>query len=386
MLMQHFPRGVAENGQAGAFPDAAWSAHGALQSHGKWKFTDGAVLVGRIDDAPIGLTDDRHIMMIAGSRSGKGRSSIIPNMCLYPGSVVAIDPKGDLATITAARRGRGSETVEGMGQDVFVLDPFKAARGNAASYRASFNPLDAIEADGVNGRDDAALLADALIIPSKMEQHWSDAAKLLLTGLILHVCDAYQGETRNLITLRDLLTADADRFTGLLAEMSCSEAAGGVVARSANTIIAMSDRERSGVLSTAIVQTEFLDSPAMRNVLSHSDFALSDLKEKPVSIYLSLPAGRMGTHARWLRLMIALTIEAMERNRTRPEHPVLIIMDEFHALGRLAVIERAAGSDRRIWCEAVDGAPGFRAAESTLSPKLGDFHRQCRANAMVWRQ
>ena len=85
MLMQHFPRGVAENGQAGAFPDAAWSAHGSLQSHGKWKFKDGAVLVGRIGNAPIGLEDDRHIMTIAGSRSGKGRSSIIPNMCLYPG-------------------------------------------------------------------------------------------------------------------------------------------------------------------------------------------------------------------------------------------------------------------------------------------------------------
>ncbi len=343
MLMQHFPRGVSENGHVGAFPNAAWSAQGALQSHGKWKFEPGAILVGRIGDAPIGLTDDRHIMTIAGSRSGKGRSSIIPNMCLYPGSVVAIDPKGDLATITAARRGRGSDAIEGMGQDVFVLDPFETVRGTAASYRASFNPLDGIEPNGVNGRDDAALLADALIIPSKSDTHWSDAAKSLLTGLILHVCEAYQDEARNLITLRDLLTADADRFTGLLAEMSCSEAADGVVARTANTLIAMSDRERSGVLSTAIVQTEFLDSPAMRNVLSHSDFALSDLKEKPVSIYLSLPAGRMGTHARWLRLMIALTIEAMERERTRPKNPVLIIMDEFHALGRLAVIERAAG-------------------------------------------
>jgi len=343
MLMQHFPRGVVENGKQGAFPDAAWSAHEPLQSHGKWKFKDGAVLVGKIGDTPIGLTDDRHLMTIAGSRAGKGRSIIVPNMCLYPGSVVAIDPKGDLATITAARRGRGSETCEGMGQDVFVLDPFEAARGNALHYRASFNPLDTIDVNGVNGRDDAALLSDALIIPSKSESHWPDAAKLLLTGLILHVCDAYQAETRNLLTVRDLLTADAERFTNTLAEMSCSETAGGVVARTANSLIAMSDRERSGVLSTAIVQTEFLDSPAMHSVLSHSYFTLGGLKDKCSTVYLSLPAGRMGTHARWLRLMIALTIEAMERHRTRPEHPVLIIMDEFHALGALSVIERAAG-------------------------------------------
>jgi len=58
---------------------------------------------------------------------------------------------------------------------------------------------------------------------------------------------------------------------------------------------------------------------------------------------LSLPAGRMGTHSRWLRLMIALSLEAMERHRKRPHYPVLIIMDEFHALGTMHTIERAAG-------------------------------------------
>jgi Type IV secretory system Conjugative DNA transfer len=31
--------------------------------------------------------------MFAGSRSGKGRSAILPNMLHYPGSVLATDPK-----------------------------------------------------------------------------------------------------------------------------------------------------------------------------------------------------------------------------------------------------------------------------------------------------
>ncbi len=116
-----------------------------------------------------------------------------------------------------------------------------------------------------------------------------------------------------------------------------------MVARAANALVMMSEKERSSILSTAIVQTEFLDSPAMKTVLDQSDFSLRDLKDKPTSVYLSLPAGRMGTHSRWLRLMIALTVEAMERHRKVPEHPVLIIMDEFHALGPMRTIERAAG-------------------------------------------
>ena len=105
----------------------------------------------------------------------------------------------------------------------------------------------------------------------------------------------------------------------------------------------MSDKERSSVLSTAIVQTDFLDSAAMKSVLAKSDFTLASLKDTPSTVYLSLPAGRMGTHSRWLRLMIALTIEAMERHKVRPHHPVLILMDELHALGPMQVIERAAG-------------------------------------------
>lgn len=353
MPLDHFPRGVTGDNQGG-FPQAAWCDPQRLIASEKWRFENGAILVGRISDPSslsssaatsnvFGVKDDRHLLTVAGSRSGKGRSCIIPNMCLYPGSVIAIDPKGDLATITAARRGEGSDAAQGMGGRVFVLDPFKVVKGNAAHYLSAFNPLDMIDPGSPYGRDDAALLADSLIIPSHTESYWTDAAKMLLTGLILHVCASEEGDARNLLTVRRHLTADIDAFSDVLTEMACSDVAGGAAARSANTLVAMSDKERSSILSTAIVQTDFLDSPAMQDVLVKSEFTLASLKETPTTIYLSLPAGRMGTHARWLRLMIALTLEAMERSPARPKHPVLILMDEFHALGRLTTIERAAG-------------------------------------------
>lgn len=331
-MLHTFPRGVSNHAggaRKNGFPDAIWCEPDRLTGHDKWRFEKGSILVGRVGDTALGVKDDRHLMTVAGSRSGKGRSVIIPNMALYAGSVIAIDPKGDLATITAARRGDGSNHAEGMGTDVFVLDPFETVSGGATRYRAAFNPLDTIDPNGAYGRDDAALLADALIIPSKAESYWTDAAKMLLTGLILHICATKEDKKRTLISVRDALTCDAERFSLLLAEMACSEVGEGVVARAANTLVMMSDRERSSILSTAIVQTDFLDSPAMKAVLCRSDFSLAQLKDKPTSVYLSLPAGRMATHARWLRLMIALAIEAMERHRVKPLHPVLILMDEF---------------------------------------------------------
>jgi type IV secretion system protein VirD4 len=64
----------------------------------------------------IGIEDDRHIITIAGTRAGKGRSAIIPNMLRYQGSVLAIDPKGELALATARQRAKT--------QKVCVIDPF----------------------------------------------------------------------------------------------------------------------------------------------------------------------------------------------------------------------------------------------------------------------
>ena len=78
------------------------------------------------DCVPLGVDDDRHFVTIAGSRLRKGTSSIIPNLCVYSGSVICLDPKGENASITAVRRSAG-EGCEGMGQEVFVLDPFGVA-------------------------------------------------------------------------------------------------------------------------------------------------------------------------------------------------------------------------------------------------------------------
>lgn len=61
------------------------------------------LLLGELYGHLIGLEDDRHIITVAGSRSGKGVSMIIPNLLFYRGSVLVIDPKGELASITARK-------------------------------------------------------------------------------------------------------------------------------------------------------------------------------------------------------------------------------------------------------------------------------------------
>ena len=171
---------------------------------------------------------------------------------------------------------------------------------------------------------------------------------------------------------------DEKGFGLVLSAMQANPACNGVIRRAANSMAAKAPNEKSGVISTAIEQTDFLDSPPLARCLAASDFKLTDLKRGPMSVYLCLPAGRMATHSRWLRIIINLAVDAMERERTKPKHPVLFIMDEFAVLDHLSSVEKAAGQIAgfgvKLWPILQDvhqlrAAYGARAGNQAVSPR-----------------
>jgi type IV secretion system protein VirD4 len=121
----------------------------------------------------------------------------------------------------------------------------------------------------------------------------------------------------------------------------------------ASQFLSMGEKERGSILSTARTQTAFLDSPRLQRTLVRSDFALADLKLRNTTLYLCLPASRMGSHARWLRTIITLALQECERVTEKPPLPVLFVLDEFAVLGHMRAIEVAAGQmagfDVKLW-------------------------------------
>ena len=272
-----------------------------------------------------------HLLTIAPTRTGKGVGTIIPNLLDYPGSVVCIDPKGEHARITARHRARFGA--------VHVLDPF----GVTGIASAAFNPLDRIDPAGLDLADDCMTLADALVYDAPGEAgeaHWNEEAKALISGLILSIVTSEPAPTRTLATLRDRLTLAPAAFT---AQLEAMQAQGGLAARAANRHLGKSDREAAGVLSAAQRHTHFLDSPRMTAVLGASDFSFADVKARATTAYLVLPPDRLATYARWLRLMLAQGLTDLARAPASGERPVLFLLDEFAALGRLEPVERAMG-------------------------------------------
>ena len=294
----------------------------------------GDLLIGRSAETKKLLRYDgaAHLLTIAPTRSGKGVGTIIPNLLTANRSVVCIDPKGENARVTMRQRERFGP--------VHCLDPF----GISGRATSRYNPLDRLDAGSLDLAEDAMTLADALVFDeAETEAHWNEEAKALISGIILYVVCHDDPAHRNLTSVRDYLTLAPDDFTALLTVMQASDGAGGLIARAANRYLSKSHREAAGVLSGAQRHTHFLDSPRIAQVVGGSDFVFADLKDSVATVFLILPPDRLDTYSRWLRLLVAQAINEMARSSAKPPRPVLFLLDEFAALGRLQPVERAMG-------------------------------------------
>ncbi len=108
------------------------------------------------------------------------------------------------------------------------------------------------------------------------------------------------------------------------------------------------------MLASVQSHTHFLESARIRESLATSDFKFEDLKSEPMTIYLILPADRLQTFNRWLRLLIQQAITVNARNISKkPDLPILFLLDEMPTLGRLPSIEQAyglmAGFGMQLW-------------------------------------
>lgn len=344
-----FPPRGSSSGSDDAPPSATWANPSDLGPG--WEWRPGKILLGEWQGRLIGDPDqkavgrdgdDRNLCTFAGSRAGKTRTILIPNLLRYSGSAVVIDPKGELARATARHR------QDQLGQVVAVIDPF----GVSGLVSASFNPLADLDPDSDTFIDDVGAVADALIVDLEKDPHWTDSAKTVIILVILYMF-ASEGP-RTLVRLRHILLGaegylsgrpdgDEDRDLFLFYRLSLMDAYDGLMGVMARSFVDKGDRELGSVLSTAREQTRFLDSRPLARTLQDSTISLRDLKRRGITIYLCLPAGRLATHFRWLRLVITLALLELERDPTVPEHAVLLMLEEFAALQHMRPIERAAG-------------------------------------------
>ena len=295
------------------------------------------VLFGSKDGNYLRHDGPEHVMAFAPTRSGKGVGLVIPTLLTWSGSAVIHDIKGENWQLTAGWRARFSHCL------LFnPTDPLSAA----------YNPLLEVRR-GAHEVRDVQNIADILVDPEgalERRNHWEKTSHALLVGAILHVL--YAGEDKTLRGVANFLSDPACPFETTLRRMMLTKHLGDsshpVVASAAREVLNKSDNERSGVLSTAMSFLGLYRDPTVAEVTSRCDWRIADLisAENPVSLYLVVPPSDISRTKPLIRLILnqigrRLTESLDGSDGIARRHRLLMMLDEFPALGRLDFFESA---------------------------------------------
>ncbi|AVO42564.1 conjugal transfer protein TraG [Simplicispira suum] len=278
-----------------------------------------------------------HVLTFAPTRSGKGVGLVVPTLLSWPASAVIHDIKGENWQITAGWRSRFSHCL--------LFNPTDAKS-------AAYNPLLEVRR-GAHEVRDVQNIADILVDPEgalEKRNHWEKTSHALLVGAILHVL--YAGEDKTLRGVANFLSDPACPFEVTLHRMMTTAHLGDaphpVVASAAREVLNKSDNERSGVLSTAMSFLGLYRDPTVAEVTSRCDWRIADLiaAEHPVSLYLVVPPSDISRTKPLIRLILnqigrRLTESLDGSDGIARRHKLLLMLDEFPALGRLDFFETA---------------------------------------------
>lgn len=308
---------------------------------------------------PITSRTKKHILTAAPTRSGKLVASSAIACLEHKGSLFALDVKdGELALITAMYRR------DVLGHKIILIDPWDLVASRLGISPSRFNVFDWLDPDGDDFVEDSIIIADTLVTDRGVrDPFWSDEARALVMGLILYVAATptvlmpTEKQSRDIPQVRRLLNLSPKDFKILvggefeedqdgnktLIRPGMAQSSNEHVRSAASRILNKSQKEFSSILSTAQQNTHFLESPRIQRTLNESDFSFSDLENGQTDIYIILPAGRLFTYHRFLRMLVGIGITAVSRFQTKPNPPVYFLLEEMAALGRMEIIEAAYG-------------------------------------------
>ncbi len=294
---------------------------------------DGVVL-GRYCNRYLRHDGPEHVLCFAPTRSGKGVGLVVPTLLTWPGSAIIHDIKGENYGITAGWRARFGR--------VLRFDPTDATS-------AAYNPLLEVRR-GLSEVRDVQNIADILVDPEgalEKRNHWEKTSHALLVGAILHVL--YTEPDKTLAGVAAFLSDPRRPIETTLQAMLTTRHLGDtphpVVASAARELLNKSDNERSGVLSTAMSFLGLYRDPVVAAVTARCDWRIGDLVEgdRPVSLYLVVPPSDISRTKPLVRLILNQIGRRLteELDNKRRRHRLLLMLDEFPALGRLDFFESA---------------------------------------------
>jgi type IV secretion system protein VirD4 len=318
--------------EAQTYGSARWATFKEIQTAGLVN-PDGVVL-GRLDQKYLRHDGPEHVLCFAPTRSGKGVGLVVPTLLTWPGSCIVHDIKGENWQLTAGWRASFGR--------VLLFDPT-----NPES--SAYNPLLEVRRGDSEVRD-VQNIADILVDPEgalERRNHWEKTSHALLVGAILHVLYAESDKTLAGVAnfLSDPKRTIEATLRAMMTALHLGDRPHSVVASAARELLNKSENERSGVLSTAMSFLGLYRDPVVAKVTARCDWRIGDLVEgaAPTTLYLVVPPSDISRTKPLIRLVLnqigrRLTEDMKAKAKRRR---LLLMLDEFPALGRLDFFESA---------------------------------------------
>ncbi|MFC2254058.1 conjugal transfer protein TraG [Labrys portucalensis] len=315
------------------YGSARWADRKEIAAAGL--FGADGVILGRHERAYLRHDGAEHVLCFAPTRSGKGVGLVVPTLLTWPGSAIVHDIKGENWRLTAGFRARHGR--------VLLFDP---TNPDSAAY----NPLLEVRQGDWEVRD-VQNVADVLVDPEgslERRNHWEKTSHALLVGAILHVL--YAEKDKTLAGVAAFLSDPQRSIEATLLAMMTTKHLGEkgphpVVASTARELLNKSGNERSGVLSTAMSFLGLYRDPVVAAVTSRCDWRIADLTadRRPATLYLVVPPSDISRTKPLIRLVLNQIGRRLteDLDATSERHRLLMMLDEFPALGRLDFFESA---------------------------------------------
>src|SRR5207302_2123917 len=302
-------------------------------------FGEHGILLGRLGRRYLKLAGQQGVALAAPPRAGKGTGVVVPNALQWPGSLVCVDIKRENWTITAGYR-------EHMGQACYLFDPF-AEDGRTARW----NPFSYVSADPMRRLNDLQRIAEMLYPdPLSGDPFWTASARSLFLGIALYLFETPSRPATIGEVLRQGMASDDEGFGQhwkrlIEGRRSSPRPLSSECVRALYDVIDLAPVTASSIRKTFTSRLDLWLNPILDAATAESDFDLRELRKKPMSIYVGVNPDDLHRLRPVLNLFFqqAIGLQTRELPERNPhlKYQVMMLLDEFTALGRIPIIAEA---------------------------------------------
>jgi type IV secretion system protein VirD4 len=327
-LVLLLPRRRALHGEAKFATRREMAAAGLLGHRG--------IILGRLGRRCLMLHGQQGVALAAPPRAGKGTGVVVPNLLNWPDSVICVDIKRENWTLTAGFRKRS-------GQACFLFDPF-----SEDGRTARWNPFFYVSPDPLRRVNDLQRIGEMLYPdPPNVDPFWTAGARSLFLGIALYLFETPSMTKTIGEVLRQGMASDDEGFGAhwkrvIEGRNSGRHPLSSQCVRALYDVIDLAPVTASSIRKTFTSRLDLWLNPILDAATSGNDFDLRALRKKPMSIYVGVNPDDLHR----LRPVLSLFFQQAIGLQTRalPEHDptlklqVMMMLDEFTALGRIPII------------------------------------------------